>query len=843
VATASYTIQNLIQGISQQSAEQRRPTQCEAQQDCLNSPKEGAVARPSFEWHQTIDGVNFTDAAFYEVWRGLEEHYLVVIPNSVASGNVRVFDLVNNAECTVTKDGSQTAYLATGSSSVYAKDIIEFQTVDDYTFVVNKTKTIAMTGAVQSTRPPEALIFVKAGAYKQKYAVSVSYGGNRYIWTYLTPDNSAAGNAEFIGTSAITNALFFSLTGGTGPHNIPGAGEADTGNYLGVQGLTPTPAEPGTYGPAGRIDIRTLGFSVEVRGNVIRIWRGSDSNPFKIDASDGAGNNFISAIKDTVQSLDKLPDIAMVDFRVRVIGADTQTRNDYWVAFTATNTWEEVIGAGTHTTLDNTTMPHALINTGFQTFTWAVVDWDTRVVGDDETSPLPYFVGKSLQDIFFHHGRLGLLSEAAYDLSKTRNSFSFFPDTVQAVLATAPISNPLSSNRSIALMRQAVTIDESQWFWAQLAQFRLSSGQEPLRPDTAEAKVATSYTFADKVRPYNIGTDLYFISEPNQWAQLKVLSFSNGKAAPVVTLTDHVPSLIPKGCRAVSAAEDLRMIFVQTDGWQKGLYVYSFLTQANNQVQSAWQLWNLPAGTGTVLWASASQGFLYVGLQRNNEFVIVALDLSNPDDTGEDYHTRLDLRVGSDSPFISASYSSTTELTTITLPFKYDTATEQPYVVIKTTAGDYIRGQILTGGRPNDTHVTVQGNITAAAWYVGFKITSAIRLSEFFPRDQNGEAKMFDEVVVRRMMVSHKKTSYYQAVVDTAGMDPVIHEYTSRMIGTAVGASGELKPVEGKFDFAVGKKAEEHALILQNDTPFPSAWQRVKVTYSYVDRGARDLTA
>jgi hypothetical protein len=625
MAVSSYIAPNLIQGVSQQSPEQRRTTQCEEQVNCLNSIKEGAVARPGMDWKGTILGEDYTNAAFYEVVRGITEHYLVIVPHNATTGEVKVWDLQAQEFCTVTVDGSEEDYLKVYGGAL-AKDAFEFQTLDDYTFVANKGLTVAFTSTVQPARPYEALIFFRAGAYSHKYGIVVTINDLVYVWTYLTPDDSVAANGPYITTNAIASTFYVAMGGTQAQYS---SGDAAPSEYDGV-GLLFAGGTTGTGVINAVTDITTLGFKIDIRGNCIRIWQEptdpDDAVDFKIDCADGVGNTFMSVVKDKARSLNDLPARGFVGFRLKVAGVDNEGADDYYVEYTDQDIWQECAGGGVNTTLDPATMPHALINTGPQTFDWVAIDWSTRLAGDNDSAPAPYVVGKKIQDVFHHSSRLGLLTEGAYDLSKTKNPFSFFPDTVQTVLGTAPISNPCQGATAIALMRKAVRVDESLFLWGQEAQFRVAADNQPFRQDTAETRFTTAFAFAEKADPVALGAGLYFVTEADQHAALKLVSFVAGKAGEPLDVSAHVPTYIDEGVRQIIANETLGMVFLRTDGHPQGLFQYSFKAQGAEIVQSAWQKWVVPEAT--VLWASISAGVLFVALQRADGVVFATCPLT-----------------------------------------------------------------------------------------------------------------------------------------------------------------------------------------------------------------------
>ena len=63
-------------------------------------------------------------------------------------------------------------------------------------------------------------------------------------------------------------------------------------------------------------------------------------------------------------------------------------------------------------------MPHELVNTGTNAFTFRQATYTARLVGDDTTNSHPSFVGKKIQQAFFHSSRLGFLVDDNVSLSQ-----------------------------------------------------------------------------------------------------------------------------------------------------------------------------------------------------------------------------------------------------------------------------------------------------------------------------------------------------------------------------------------------------------------------------------------
>jgi hypothetical protein len=72
-------------------------------------------------------------------------------------------------------------------------------------------------------------------------------------------------------------------------------------------------------------------------------------------------------------------------------------------------------------------MPQVLVRNADGTFTLEGGDWDKRTVGDvTKTNPMPSFVGRTINDVFFHRNRLGFLSDESMILSRSGLYFNFF---------------------------------------------------------------------------------------------------------------------------------------------------------------------------------------------------------------------------------------------------------------------------------------------------------------------------------------------------------------------------------------------------------------------------------
>ena len=129
MALINTSVPNLIQGVSQQPDAARFAGQCEEQENALSSVAEGLKKRPNTRHvARLLTSAISSNAKVHFINRSETEKYV-----AIHDGTLRIFTLETGVEATITGSAS---YI----NSSAPKDDIEFTTVADYTFVLNKTQ-------------------------------------------------------------------------------------------------------------------------------------------------------------------------------------------------------------------------------------------------------------------------------------------------------------------------------------------------------------------------------------------------------------------------------------------------------------------------------------------------------------------------------------------------------------------------------------------------------------------------------------------------------------------------------------------------------------------------------
>ena len=180
------SIPNLAQGVSQQPDNLRYPGQCDEQVNAWSTVVEGLVKRPNTRWvsefnnsavadinKSTPSGTGDPSSLFsHFVKRNKDNKYCVQVSLGGGTPTVGVVDLDSGNNIAVTTTSIAQSYLSGITNPI--KDLRAL-TVVDYTFLVNKKKTINKLNVLSAGYPQKkALIFVKLGDYEKSYTIKIN---------------------------------------------------------------------------------------------------------------------------------------------------------------------------------------------------------------------------------------------------------------------------------------------------------------------------------------------------------------------------------------------------------------------------------------------------------------------------------------------------------------------------------------------------------------------------------------------------------------------------------------------------------------------------------------------
>jgi hypothetical protein len=281
VSEVSRYVPGPYNGVSQVAPQTRLEGTCEAMEDCVAVIPTGLQKRPPMEYHSKVfTSALAADALMQEIPTGEASTAVALILNK-ASGVVtpHLRSLVDGSTvaCSVSADAQ--AYLNLNGPSP-ATDLY-VTTVEDTTFISNRTVLTDTNADAEADRPFEAILWVKIGAFARQYAFTITPDGGTPVSGGYRPDDGTHGeDALGVGTDRIATALYDGTV-------ISGSG--------------------GTHNGSPLTDLTSQGFTVILRGSAI--YLSHPTTDFVIVATDDQGGNALSAIKGSVQRFSDLPSV------------------------------------------------------------------------------------------------------------------------------------------------------------------------------------------------------------------------------------------------------------------------------------------------------------------------------------------------------------------------------------------------------------------------------------------------------------------------------------------------------------------------------------------------------
>ena len=528
-------------------------------------------------------------------------------------------------------------------SNAYLKDAnpsdIELLTLNDYTFVLNKTKTVQMTANTTHSGIP---------AYRAFVVISVVANGHYDI--NLT---------GFSGTAGTYNAS----TGDDGEHIAANL----AGDINGLNGYTAEAIGPGVY------ITRTSAFTITTSGP--------------------ASSNSIYAITDTVDNISKLPAQSKDGYITKVINSTSVDIDDMYVKFVGsggdgTGYWEETTEPGITYEFDPLTMPHQLVRNADGSFTFGPVNWNDRIVGDDLTNPKPSFVDNEISHIFFYRNRMGFLSGQNVVLGKAGDLFNFWNTSAQVATDDDPIDISAAGKKPVFLNYVEPT-SVGLVMYSTTEQFLLTTDSDILSPKSSKVNTLSSYECDATVESVPLGTSQAFISKTPLYTRLFELNEINTEQPPLMAdITNLVPELIPQSIDSLVSSPALSIVSLGTIG-SSDIFQYRFLTESRERrIVNSWYKWTL---TGTLLTQFFDSSTWYAVVKNGTDVYVQKFDVTQSSEqgfltlpTGEKTDVCLDLF--NTNPH--RTYNSTTDQTRVFLPYDSVTGKELNVVVLGGFIGD-----------------------------------------------------------------------------------------------------------------------------------------------------------
>ena len=536
----------------------------------------------------------------------------------------------------------------------------------------------------------------------------------------------------------------------------------------------------------------------------------------------------------------------------KIIGAATSAFDSYYVKALSANTYEETLRPGQQFSINASTMPHVLTQSG-NNWVLNTVTWGARTCGDSDTTPLPSFVGNKISQVFYFKNRLGILSGENIIFSESGDPYDFFPKTVTTILDDAPIDVALKDTGGNAL-KHAVVFNDTLTLFSKSKQFKVDTNG-PLTQQTISVVPSTDFESNTAIAPVGAQNVLYFTATRSGHSSIKEYFIeADTVRSDAVELTAHVPKYIPADLKDLVTSESNDLIMAIT--YSGRFFVYKYFTDGEKKLQASWSEWIFPS-VKKVLSIYSTGDYLYFVAEpsdRNSsdnvngidysssssDLVIMVIDFSQPLDSVQATDT-----VGNIQTFTAlldnkytpsngdVTYSASDDETKVEIPVSLrNPVNAANAVVIDNTTGKLLDFEWWLD--PNGLidpykYLVLKGQYTHDQLTIGYKYDFKYRLSPQYVRENNGaQAIQSGRLQLKSMRVGFEDTGYFKVEVTPNNRATSSYEYTGQVINQIGSTVGLPSLSDGTFKFPVLSKNDSVTVEIKSDSFLPCTFQTIE---------------
>jgi len=725
----------------------------------------------------------------------------------IQDATLKVFGLDGSVK-TVTAAGDFSYLDITGEPS----QVFRVASVADYTFIVNREKTVAMSASTSPSWGTKSMVFIKTADYATTYSITVN---------------------------GVTVSDTTANSGGNVPSNVTIA-----------TNLTASLNANATF---------SASFVATQTDYIVRITK-NDGGAYTLSSKDTRNGAMTIAIKGTVDTLTDLPTIAEHGFTVKILGSKATGLDDYYVKF-ETNTgsgfghgiWRETVAPGIPYLFDAATMPHVLIRNSNGTFTFQPFTWAGRVAGDALTAPDPSFIGSKIQNLQLFRNRLVFLADENVILSAADSYDRFFPETVQTIVDSDPI-DIATGGQEINFLVSSLAFANSLLLFSRHSQFRLDTGNvaAALTPKTASVAALTTFEMVDTVDPVAVGRTIFFAVPKGDFSGVRefFLPDSSGPVPISEEVTSPIPRFIPDALASMTATVSEEGLVLLSKDEPRRIYLYKFFFQDDTKLQSSWSYWELE-GVKIIVGVDILDSDLYLTIEYADGVYLERVAL-RPETV--DPNTNIELLVDRKTTEANCTVALTNPAgldvqSTITLPYPINNTSSMAVVGRYFAGNTMLHGQVLipisqtlAGGAGGNGTLVVRGNLTAAKFYVGELYDLLYQFSTQYIKEQPPGGGMAiaagPKLQLRTWTMIFDKTSAFEIKITPRGRDTNTYPYNAIAPGDAslLGSPG-IKT--NRFRVPVMTENLNAVIQLTSSSPLPCRFQSAEWEGWYHTRATR----
>jgi hypothetical protein len=306
--------------------------------------------------------------------------------------------------------------------------------------------------------------------------------------------------------------------------------------------------------------------------------------------------------------------------------------------------------------------------------------WKYREVGDNETNPMPSFVGYPIDTVSFYKNRIVFASRQNVICSQAGDYFNFFASTVITIVDSDPIDLSASTLKPIRL-KHAIAAPQGLLLFGDNAQLLLSTTTEAFSPKTAEVNLLSTFSQTDRIAPLDIGSSYMFLEEGEKASSVYEMAITDANIKPQsIELTRFIPTYIPAAVLDMQVSQSAGTMAILSKQELSSLYLYRWFNLTGDQRISGWFRWILP---GDIQFFTFDHDILFVVTKHGSNYVLSKMSLltDTPSESLLFEGQYLDVRLDLFDYNPTLTYDSVTDLTHVCFKDGFEDLNEQPVLI------------------------------------------------------------------------------------------------------------------------------------------------------------------
>jgi hypothetical protein len=471
--------------------------------------------------------------------------------------------------------------------------------------------------------------------------------------------------------------------------------------------------------------------------------------------------------------------------------------------------------------------------------------WKPREVGDNDTNPMPSFVGNPIHGIAFFKNRLIFMSRENVISSQAGDYFNFFASTVLTIVASDPIDLSCGSLKPLEL-RHSIQTTRGLVMFADNTQYILETTTEAFSAATAEINSVSNYNQSPRIAPVDTGPSIVFLEESDSSTQVfeMLVGDSVGSKPAVVELTRIIPSYIPADVKELKVSSSATTFAMVTYREPDAIYLFRFFNDGNERRMASWFKWVV---SGPVEMIEFDHDRLFVVTKQNSNYVLSHVELLTETAAGAVFFdgAYVDLRLDLLDYNPTKVYFAGTDTTHICFKDGFNDSILQPVLVSLDplspgTVQELSIQTDLTQPVGQRYFVEVDGDQTASRFALGYKYVASATLPAFYVIGGEGKKDTLNVPMVNRMSIDSYNSGPYTVTVKADGRDP----YTvslPQIIGNLYPTNTVPMLRNAQNKVPVMAKGTQVEVSLIADSPFPTSITSLTWEGTYNNRGVKSV--